>query len=36
VKLPAVIKSALIDQADAYDLTVTEYLCALVERDQIA
>jgi hypothetical protein len=36
VKLPAAIKSALIDQAEAYDLSVTEYLCALVERDQVA
>lgn len=33
VKLPAQIKTALIEQAEAYDLTVTEYLCALVERD---
>lgn len=36
VKLPADVKLALIDQAEAYDLTVTEYLCALVERDRVA
>lgn len=33
VRLPARIKNLLIDQADATDLTVTDYLIALIERD---
>ena len=33
VRLPARIKNLLIDQADATDLTLTDYLIALIERD---
>lgn len=33
LKIPARVKRLLVDQADAYDLTLTEYLVSLVERD---
>ncbi len=33
IKITADIKNAMIDQAAAYDLTVTEYITNLVERD---
>lgn len=33
LRIPAHTKRLLIDQADAYDLTLTEYLAALIERD---
>lgn len=33
IRLPAETKNLLIDQADATDLTVTEYIIALVHRD---
>ena len=33
IRLPAKVKNLLIDQADATDLTVTEYISALVLRD---
>lgn len=33
MKIPGVIKNLMIDQAEAYDMTVTEYLVTLVERD---
>lgn len=33
IKLSAKVKNLLIDQAEATDLTVTEYISALVMRD---
>ncbi len=33
VRIPAQIKNQMIDHAEAYDLTVTEYLISLVDRD---
>lgn len=33
LRIPAHTKNLLIDQADAYDLTITEYLIALITRD---
>lgn len=33
IRLPAKVKNLLIDNADATDLTVTEYISALVLRD---
>lgn len=33
IKITADTKNAMIDQASAYDLTVTEYITNLVERD---
>jgi hypothetical protein len=33
IRLPANIKNLLIDQAEATDLTITDYLIALIKRD---
>lgn len=33
IRFPAEIKTLLIDQAEAYDLTITDYLSALILRD---
>jgi len=33
IRIPPEIKNLMIDQADAYDMTITEYLIALVTRD---
>jgi hypothetical protein len=33
VRIPADIKNQMIDRAQQYDLTVTEYLISLVQRD---
>ena len=33
IRLSAKAKNLLIDQADAYDLTITEYITSLVTRD---
>lgn len=33
IRLPANIKELLIDQAEATDLTITDYIIALVKRD---
>lgn len=33
IRIPAETKNLMIDQADAYDMTITEYLIALVNRD---
>lgn len=33
VRLPGEVKNLLIDQAEATDLSVTDYICALVRRD---
>ena len=33
VRIPASIKNKMIDRAEEYDLTVTEYLISLVEND---
>ena len=33
VRIPAHVKNLMIDRAEAYDLTVTEYLISLVDRD---
>jgi hypothetical protein len=35
IKLPARIKNLLIDQSDAYDMSVTEYITMLAERDAV-
>ena len=33
IKIPAEIKNRMIDQASAFDMTLTEYIISLVERD---
>lgn len=33
LKIPAKLKNLLIEQADAYDMSITEYLTTLIERD---
>jgi hypothetical protein len=33
LKLPAHLKNHIIDQAEAYDMSITEYLVSLVVRD---
>lgn len=33
LRITAQTKTLLIEQADAYDLTITEYLTALIHRD---
>ena len=33
IRVPGEVKNQMVDQAEAYDLTVTEYLVALVARD---
>jgi hypothetical protein len=33
IRLPAEIKNKMIDMANGYDLTITEYIISLVERD---
>lgn len=33
IRVPGPVKNVMIDMADAYDMTVTEYLIALVQRD---
>lgn len=34
IRLPADIKNQLIERSEAFDLTITEYLISLVERDR--
>lgn len=33
IRIPGDVKNLMIDMADAYDMTITEYLVALVHRD---
>ena len=33
IRIPAEIKNLMVDQAAAFDMTLTEYLVSLVERD---
>lgn len=33
LRIPASMKVMLIEQSDAYDMSITEYLSTLVERD---
>lgn len=33
IKIPTTLKQQLITQADAYDMTITEYLTLLIQRD---
>ena len=33
LKIPATTKNRLIEQAHAYDMTLTEYLTTLIDRD---
>jgi hypothetical protein len=33
LKIPTQLKQQLITQADAYDMTITEYLTTLIQRD---
>lgn len=33
IRLPAEVKHLLIDQADAYDMSLAEYISTLVSRD---
>jgi len=33
IKLPAHLKNHIVDQAEAYDMSITEYLVSLVVRD---
>lgn len=33
LRIPAELKSTLIKQAQAYDMTITEYLTTLIARD---
>ena len=32
-RIPSTLKSQLMEQADAYDMSITEYLTTLIERD---
>ena len=34
LRIPADLKNTLIDQSEALDLTITEYLTTLIRRDQ--
>jgi len=33
LRVSAEVKNRIVDMADAYDMTITEYLLTLVERD---
>jgi hypothetical protein len=33
VRIPTEMKNLIVDLADAYDMTITEYLLTLVQRD---
>lgn len=33
IKLPSPIKNQIIDLADGYDMTITEYIITLVNKD---
>lgn len=33
LKIPAEVKNKIIELADGYDMTLTEYIVTLVERD---
>ncbi len=33
IRIPADVKNLMIDQAAAYDMTITEYLITLTRRD---
>ncbi len=33
IKIDAKLKNLMVDQADAFDLSMSEYLCMLVVRD---
>lgn len=33
LRIPSTLKSQLMEQADAYDMSITEYLTTLIERD---
>jgi hypothetical protein len=35
LKVPAQMKAMLIEQSEAYDMSITEYLTTLVERDAL-
>lgn len=34
VKIPAELKNLIIELADGYDMTITEYITTLVQRDR--
>lgn len=34
LRVPAAVKVQVIEMADALDLSITEYICALVARDR--
>lgn len=33
LKIPATLKNQIIELADGYDMTITEYITTLVQRD---
>ena len=33
LRIPSTTKKQLIEQSDAYDMSITEYLTTLIERD---
>ena len=33
IKIPAELKNQIIELADGYDMTITEYITTLVQRD---
>lgn len=33
MKIPSTVKISVLQQARAYDMTITEYICMLVARD---
>jgi hypothetical protein len=33
IKIPTTLKTTIIQNADAYDMTITEYLTTLIARD---
>jgi hypothetical protein len=34
VRVPAVVKNWLVDQAEAFGMSLAEFVCLLVERDR--
>lgn len=36
IKIPADLKNKIVDLADGYDMTITEYIITLVQRDASA
>ena len=35
IKIPAELKNQIIELADGYDMTITEYITTLIQRDRL-